>query len=195
MRKIVTGAFVSLDGVMQAPGGPEEDPTGGFRFGGWTAPFWNDAIGAALGESFAASFDLLLGRRTYDIFAAHWPHVVTDPQASGFDALNGDIAKRFNAITKYVATHRPESLGWQNSRGLGDDVVRTVRELKSGDGPTSSPRARASSSTRYSRTTSSMSSASSSIPWSSDAESDSSTRTATLARSSSPSRRSLRTVW
>ena len=73
MRKIVAGAFVSLDGVMQAPGGPEEDPTGGFEYGGWTATYWDDVIGAAMGESFSAPFDLLLGRKTYDIFAAHWP--------------------------------------------------------------------------------------------------------------------------
>jgi dihydrofolate reductase len=135
MRKIVVGAFVSLDGVMQAPGGPQEDPTGGFRHGGWTVPYWDDVTGAAMGETFSVPFDLLLGRKTYDIFAAHWPYVKMDPQASDFDALNVEIARRFNAITKYVATHRPESLTWQNSRGLGTDVVAAVRELKKQDGP------------------------------------------------------------
>ena len=81
MRKIVVGAFVSLDGVMQAPGGPEEDPIGGFRLGGWTVPYWDDEVtGAAMGETFSVPFDLLLGRRTYDIFAAHWPHVRTRPR-------------------------------------------------------------------------------------------------------------------
>jgi dihydrofolate reductase len=135
MRKIVTGAFVSLDGVMQAPGGPEEDPTGGFRFGGWVAPLWDDVIGAAMGEGFSEPFDLLLGRKTYDIFAAHWPHIEVDPTASDFDAANADIARRFNAATKYVATHRPESLTWQNSRALGTDVVAALRELKKQDGP------------------------------------------------------------
>jgi dihydrofolate reductase len=136
MRKIVVGAFVSLDGVMQAPGGPEEDPTGGFQHGGWTVPYWDDVTGAAMGETFSAPFDLLLGRKTYDIFAAHWPYVQMDPKASDFDALNVEIARRFNAITKYVATHRPESLTWQNSRGLGTDVVGALRELKKQDGPT-----------------------------------------------------------
>jgi dihydrofolate reductase len=135
MRKIVVGAFVSVDGVMQAPGGPEEDPTGGFRHGGWTVPYWDDVTGAAMGETFSVPFDLLLGRKTYDIFAAHWPYVQMDPKASDFDALNVEIARRFDAITKYVATHRPESLTWQNSRGLGTDVVATVRELTKQDGP------------------------------------------------------------
>jgi dihydrofolate reductase len=136
MRKIVTGAFVSLDSVMQAPGGPDEDPTGGFRFGGWVAGLWDDVIGAAMDETFAAPFDLLLGRKTYDIFAAHWPHIQVDPTKSDFDALNADIARKFNAATKYVATHRPESLDWQNSRGLGTDVVAELRRLKQEEGPT-----------------------------------------------------------
>ena len=124
MRKIVTAAFVSLDGVMQAPGGPEEDPTGGFKHGGWTAALWDDALGAAMGETFSVPFDLLLGRKTYDIFAAHWPYVQMDPTASDFNALNMQIAKRFNAITKYVATHRPETLRWQNSRSLGKECAK-----------------------------------------------------------------------
>jgi dihydrofolate reductase len=135
MRKIVVGAFLSLDGVMQAPGGPEEDPSSGFRYGGWIPPFWDDVIGAAMGESFAEPFDLLLGRKTYDIFAAHWPYVQADPSASDFDALNAEIAKQFGTITKYVATHRPESLTWSNSEALGADVVQRLRELKQQDGP------------------------------------------------------------
>lgn len=135
MRKIVVGAFVSLDGVMQAPGGPEEDPTGGFAHGGWTVPYWDDTAGAAMGKTFSEPLDLLLGRKTYDIFAAHWPHVQQDPAASGFDALNGDIARKFNAMTKYVATHRPETLAWQNSEALGSDVVARLRALKKEDGP------------------------------------------------------------
>lgn len=135
MRKIVAGAFLSLDGVMQAPGGPDEDPTGGFAFGGWGAVHWDEMMNAHMGESFAEPFDLLLGRRTYDIFAAHWPFVEMDPTASSFDALNVQIADQFNRLTKYVATHRPDSLTWVNSRGLGDDVVASVRKLKAGDGP------------------------------------------------------------
>jgi dihydrofolate reductase len=135
MRKIIVGAFVSLDGVVQAPGGPDEDPTGGFKYGGWVAPLWDDVTGKAMDESFAKPYDLLLGRKTYDIFAAYWPYVKTDPKASDFDALNAQIAEQFNRVTKYVATHRPESLTWQNSRGLGTDVVATLRELKRQDGP------------------------------------------------------------
>jgi dihydrofolate reductase len=135
MRKIIVGAFVSLDGVMQAPGGPDEDPTGGFKYGGWVAPLWDDVTGKAMDESFAKPYDLLLGRKTYDIFAAYWPYVKTDPKASDFDALNAQIAEQFNRVTKYVATHRPESLTWQNSRGLGTDVVATLRELTRQAGP------------------------------------------------------------
>jgi dihydrofolate reductase len=135
MRKIVVGAFISLDGVMQAPGGPEEDPTGGFEHGGWTTAFWDDALTEAMGASFAEPFDLLLGRRTYDIFAAHWPHVERDPETEGFDKLNVDIANRFDASTKYVLTHRPDGLTWKNSRGLGADPVATLREIKKANGP------------------------------------------------------------
>ncbi|HTU57021.1 MAG TPA: dihydrofolate reductase family protein, partial [Polyangiales bacterium] len=113
-----------------------EDVEGGFRYGGWTVPYFDDAVGAAMGESFDEELDLLLGRRTYDIFAAHWPHVSTDPGSSTFDALNADVARKFNAMTKYVATHRPESLAWQNSEALGPDVVAGVRALKEQSGPT-----------------------------------------------------------
>lgn len=135
MRKVIDAAFVSLDGVMQAPGGPEEDPTGSFTHGGWTAPYWDDAIGAAMGEVFSGPFDLLLGRKTYDIFAAHWPYVETDPTASSFDQLSSEIARTFNTITKYVATHSPETLTWQNSQPLGSDIVAALRDLKQKDGP------------------------------------------------------------
>jgi dihydrofolate reductase len=135
MRKIVAAAFVSLDSVMQAPGGPEEDPTGGFEYGGWTVPYWSDAGGAVLGETFSKPFDLLLGRNTYDIFAAYWPYFETDPSASSLDAVSSQVARTFNAATKYVATHSPDTLTWQNSRSLGSDVVATLRELKQGNGP------------------------------------------------------------
>lgn len=135
MRKIVVGAFVSLDGVMQAPGGPDEDPTGGFEHGGWLPPYWDDAMGEVVGENFAAPFDLLLGRRTYDIFAAHWPYVERNPASNAFDALNVGIAERFDGLTKYVLTHRPESLSWKNSEALGPDPVAAIRALKAGDGP------------------------------------------------------------
>jgi dihydrofolate reductase len=128
MRKIVIGAFVSLDGIMQGPGGPEEDPTGGFVHGGWVAPLFDDVVGAAMGELFSQPYELLLGRKTYDIFAAHWPDAENGPDA--------EIAKQFNAIRKHVATHRPESLNWKNSHGLGADVVSALRSLKKSDGPT-----------------------------------------------------------
>jgi dihydrofolate reductase len=135
MRKIVVGMFVSLDGVIQAPGGPEEDPTGGFRFGGWVTAFFDEVVGAAMGESFAEPFDLLLGRKTYDIFAAHWPHVEHDPSATNYDKGTAEIGKRFDEVTKYVATHRAEGLGWKNSMSLGADPVATLRALKKGNGP------------------------------------------------------------
>lgn len=131
MRKIAASAFVSLDGVMQAPGGPEEDPTGGFKYGGWTASYWDDALSAAMDKALSTPFDLLLGRKTYDIFAAHWPHVNTDDVS----ALEGEIARLFNSVTKYVATHSPATLDWQNSQSLGSDVVATLRDLKKKDGP------------------------------------------------------------
>lgn len=129
MRKIIVGAFVSLDGVMQAPGGPEEDRSGGFELGGWVAGYFDDVVGSAMGEIFSTPYELLLGRRTYDIFAAHWPHI-TDESQPDFA-----IAEQFNRITKYVATHRPESLAWKNSRALGPDPVAALRELKQTDGP------------------------------------------------------------
>lgn len=126
MRKIIVGAFVSLDGVMQAPGGPQEDPVGGFRYGGWAAPYFDEAMGTAVDEMFAKPFDLLLGRKTYDIFAAHWPY-----------AGPGDpIGTLFDRITKFVATRNPDlKLTWQNSQTLGADAVAALAKLKGGDGP------------------------------------------------------------
>jgi len=126
MRRIVSSTFVSLDGVMQAPGGPQEDPTGGFTFGGWTFPHFDPALGGAMGEIFGRPFDLLLGRKTYEIFAAHWPYV-TDP--------NNPIAGLFNKVTKYVASHSKPKLAWQNSQWLGEDTVAALKTLKGGDGP------------------------------------------------------------
>ena len=126
MRRIVVATFVSLDGIMQAPGGPQEDPTGGFTLGGWTAPHFDEALGGAMGEIFGRPFDLLLGRKTYDIFAAHWPHV-TDP--------NDPIAGLFNQITKYVASRSAPALSWQNSTWLGADTVGALQQLKRQDGP------------------------------------------------------------
>ncbi|MCV3243016.1 dihydrofolate reductase family protein [Mesorhizobium sp. ZC-5] len=127
MRKIIVATFVSLDGVMQAPGGPEEDPTGGFRFGGWVAPHFDEASGAAMDEIFSRPYDLLLGRKTYDIFAAHWPFAEGGPDAP--------IAEAFNRIDKYVASRSKRDLTWNNSHWLGEDTVGALKKLKAGDGP------------------------------------------------------------
>jgi len=126
MRKVIVGAMVSMDGVMQAPGGPEEDPTGGFKFGGWTASLGNDPVfDEELGKLFVEPFDLLLGRRTYDIFAAYWPYAEGGPA--------DDIAKTFNRITKYVATRKGVDLKWQGSVALRD-AAKDVAKLKQEDG-------------------------------------------------------------
>jgi dihydrofolate reductase len=136
MRKIVTAAFVSIDGVMQAPGGPNEDPTGGFAYGGWLAPLMDDTVVETLDDLFyGAPFDLLLGRKTYDIFSSFWPHVERNPKSPSFDAGNAKMSERFDEVTKFVATHRTDPLAWKNSRSLGPDAVATLRELKRGDGP------------------------------------------------------------
>jgi dihydrofolate reductase len=135
MRKIIVTAFISLDGVIQAPGGPEEDPTGGFEYGGWTTTYGDDVLGAAIGEGMSRPFDLLLGRNTYDIFAAHWPDIATDPSSDGYNPGEAEIARTFNRVTKYVATHEPDTLSWENSRSLGKDVVAAARALKKEDGP------------------------------------------------------------
>lgn len=124
MRKIIAATFVSLDGVMQAPGGPDEDTASGFKLGGWTVPHWDDMMGGVMAEVFARPYALLLGRKTYDIFAGYWPNHLDDP-----------IGKAFHAATKYVATHSPDTLSWQNSQSLGSDVVATLRKIKQEDGP------------------------------------------------------------
>ena len=125
MRKIIAGAFVSLDGVMQAPGGPAEDPTGGFKFGGWAVPYWDEPMGEFMDECFSRPFDLLLGRKTYEIFAAHWPFVGEDDP----------IGKTFKEVTKYVATSSTEPLAWKNSVTLKGDVAAEIARLKEGAGP------------------------------------------------------------
>ena len=128
MRRVIVGAFVSMDSVMQSPGGPEEDPTGGFRFGGWVAPVADvDPVFAEeVGKLFDQPFDLLLGRRTYDIFAAHWPYAEGGP----YD----DIARTFNRIIKYVATRKGVDLSWKGSVALSDGA-KDVARLKHEDGP------------------------------------------------------------
>ncbi len=126
MRKVIVGAMVSLDGVMQAPGGPEEDPTGGFTYGGWVAPLADETFGQEVGRLFGQEFDLLLGRRTYDIFAAYWPFM----EGGDYD----DIAKQFNRVKKYVATRKGVNLTWKGSIALNDGV-KDVAKLKQEEGP------------------------------------------------------------
>jgi dihydrofolate reductase len=123
-RKSIAITQVTLDGVMQAPGGPEEDPSNGFTRGGWAMPFLDDAAGQAIGETIAAEFDMLLGRRTYEIFAGYWPNHDDNP-----------IGMAFNKATKYVVTHSLNHLDWENSQRIGGDVVGEVRRLKASDGP------------------------------------------------------------
>lgn len=125
MRKIIVSAMVSMDGVMQAPGGPKEDPTNGFRFGGWVMPYYDQEFGEELDRVFQ-NFDLLLGRKTYEIFAAYWPYY----EDGGSDA---GIAKQFNEITKYVVSRSGEfDTSWANSELLHG--IADVRRLKQEDG-------------------------------------------------------------
>jgi dihydrofolate reductase len=124
MRKLIVSTFLSLDGVMQAPGGPDEDGDSGFTLGGWSFNYWDDVMNQAMGELMGVPFDLVLGRRTYDIFAAHWPH-----------ASEEDGAKPLNDATKYVASRGAPSLEWANSVLLKGDVAEAVAALKQEDGP------------------------------------------------------------
>lgn len=126
MRKIITTTFVTLDGVMQAPGGPTEDTTGGFAYGGWQMSFPDDEmLRSALNGFFGIPFELLLGRITYDIFAAYWPHAKTDLQ----------VATPFNAAKKYVVSHESFEPSWNNSVCISGDVVAQIKKLKEQDGP------------------------------------------------------------
>ncbi len=122
MRKLTGAVFLSLDGVMQAPGGPEEDVTDGFRFGGWVAPYWAEDMGP-FEKIIMGEYDLLLGKRTYDIFAGYWPYNQDDP-----------IGAKFQGINKYVLTHSAEPLAWDNSHKLSGDPADAIAELKQSDG-------------------------------------------------------------
>jgi dihydrofolate reductase len=128
MRKLIVLSFITLDGVMQAPGGPEEDTTGGFKYGGWTAGYWDDFLGGVMGEQMAEPFDLLLGRKTYEIFAAYWPYVKSD-------SPNYQIADKLNSAQKYVASRTLKELEWNNSKLIKGDVVQEVKKLKEQNGP------------------------------------------------------------
>ena len=125
MRKIVVLSFISLDGVMQAPGGPEEDTSGGFQYGGWTVPYFDEFSGRIMGEQMAMPFDLLLGRKTYDIFAGYWPQ--QDPANMP--------AVPFNKATKYVVSASAPELGWEHSVLIDGEVVAKLKQLKGQDGP------------------------------------------------------------
>lgn len=125
MRKIIVLSFISLDGVMQAPGGPDEDTSGNFEFGGWTVPFFDEFAGKIMGEQMGHDFDLLLGRKTFDIFASYWPKQ---------DAEH-PIAKPFNSATKYVATRSALKTDWVNSQRIEGDLSEGVRKLKHESGP------------------------------------------------------------
>ncbi|WP_448118698.1 dihydrofolate reductase family protein [Pseudomonas serbica] len=126
MRKLIVAAFISLDGVIQAPGGPDEDTSGEFRFGGWIVPYSDESSGQAIKDLFSQPFELLLGRRTYDIFAAYWPRI------NG--GAHNYIADLFNTVPKHVATHRPDTLDWHNSHALQGNLVDAIRALKQQDG-------------------------------------------------------------
>jgi dihydrofolate reductase len=130
VRKIVVNTFVTLDGVMQAPGGPEEDPTGGFDYGGWSVNYWDEMMAKVIIDGLTKPFDLLLGRKTYEIFAAHWPFVKNDP-----DKLNAMAADKLNGATKYVVSKTLSKPSWQNSTLIKGDVAKEIAELKRQDGP------------------------------------------------------------
>lgn len=125
MRKIIVLSFISLDGVMQAPGGPEEDTSGGFKYGGWTVPYSDEFTGKMMGKQMSMPFDLLLGRKTYDIFASFWPK--QDPK--------GYVAGPFNKATKYVVSGSSPKLTWENSVLIEGNVAEKLKELKQQDGP------------------------------------------------------------
>jgi len=124
MRKLAILTFVTLDGVMQGPAFAEEDPSGGFQQGGWAVKYWDEVMEQVREEAMADPYDLLLGRKTYESFAAHWPHAGDNPTAN-----------RINNATKYVATSTLSTLDWNNSRSIQGDIAAEVSRLKNQDGP------------------------------------------------------------
>lgn len=123
MRKIIVQTFMTLDGVMQGPGGPDEDRDGGFDQGGWSVNYWDEMMGGVMGAAMSNENDLLLGRRTYDIFAGHWPKA-DDPF----------VTPKLNKATKYVVTHHPDTTDWVNTVALSRDPAAEIAALKAGDG-------------------------------------------------------------
>lgn len=122
MRKLIVLSFISLDGVMQAPGGPEEDTSGGFKYGGWTVPYFDEFLGQVMAGQMSRPFDLLLGRKTFEIFASYWPH-------------HADEWPGINDATKYVASNTLAAHEWSNSVFLKGDVAGEIKQLKQQDGP------------------------------------------------------------
>ena len=123
MRKLIVSTFLTLDGVMQAPGGPGEDDSGGFTHGGWSVNYWDEMMGQVMGELMSAPFAFVLGRKTYDIFAAHWPHSTEEG------------AEEMNNATKYVASRSRPTLEWNNSVLIEGDAAEGIAALKQQDGP------------------------------------------------------------
>jgi dihydrofolate reductase len=125
MRRLIVLSFITLDGVMQAPGGPTEDDSGNFKYGGWSVGYFDDFLGNVMTEQMGNPFDLLLGRKTYDIFAAHWPRVSGDDPAG----------RVINRAKKYVVSRRPLSLDWKVTIPITGGVVEKIKQLKKEDGP------------------------------------------------------------
>jgi dihydrofolate reductase len=124
MRKLIVSTFLTLDGVMQAPGGPEEDESGGFAHGGWSVNYWDEQMGQVMGEAMSTPFDLLLGRKTYDIFAAYWPNAPEEADA-----------KPLNDATKYVVSRGRPTLEWSESVLIEGGAAEGISALKQEDGP------------------------------------------------------------
>ncbi|WP_282047536.1 dihydrofolate reductase family protein [Roseibium album] len=124
MRNIAILTFITLDGVMQAPSKPDEDRSGNFERGGWATPYWNGVMEQVQKEAMSEPYDMLFGRKTYDLFAGHWPDAAGDP-----------VADMMNAASKYVVTSRPDNLSWKYSHAISGDIARKISDLKLEDGP------------------------------------------------------------
>ncbi len=122
MRKVIVLSFITLDGVMQAPGAPDEDLSGGFSYGGWTVPYFDEALGEVMDQQLKPPFELLLGRKTYDLFASYWPN-------------HREEGIEFNKPTKYVVSHQDRNLSWENSVLLNGNAVESIQKLKNTEGP------------------------------------------------------------
>src|SRR3989440_4923981 len=123
MRRLIVLSFITLDGIMQAPGGPEEDPSDDFKYGGWSVGYFDDFLGNVMSEQMGHPFDLLLSRKTFDIFASYWPQV------------KDETGLAINRAKKYVVSHRPVSLDWKTTVPIDGDVVAKIKQLKKEDGP------------------------------------------------------------